>query len=82
MSDFVKLRERLPAILKALAWAFGLPIATMIIATAPGGMAEMTITAQALQIGVPLVVTFHLFRVVMANMGSQYIYACAAWILA
>ncbi len=45
MSDFVKLREQLPAILKALAWAFGLPIATMIIATAPGGMAEMTITA-------------------------------------
>ncbi len=42
----------------------------------------MTITAQALQIGVPLIVAFHLFRVVMVNMGSQYIYACAAWILA
>jgi uncharacterized protein len=62
----------------ALAWAFGLPIATMILATSPGGLAEMTITAQALQISVPLVVAFHLFRVVIVNMGTQYIYAFAA----
>jgi len=65
----------------ALAWYFDLPIATMIIATAPGGLAEMTITAQALQISVPLVVAFHLFRVVMVNMGTQYVYACAARLL-
>ena len=62
----------------ALAWYFDLPIATMIIATAPGGLAEMTITAQALHISVPLVVAFHLFRVVMVNMGTQYVYAFAA----
>jgi membrane AbrB-like protein len=61
----------------ALAWSFGLPIATMIMATAPGGLAEMTITAQALHISVPLVVAFHLFRVVVVNMGTQYIYAAA-----
>jgi uncharacterized protein len=67
------------AVAAALAWVFGLPIAAMIIATAPGGMAEMTITAQALQIGVPLVVAFHLFRVVMVNIGAQYLYAFAAW---
>ena len=36
----------------APAWAFDLPVATMIIATSPGGLAEMTITAQALQISV------------------------------
>jgi uncharacterized protein len=65
----------------ALAWAFSLPIATMIIATAPGGLAEMTITAQALKISVPLVVAFHLFRVVTVNMGTQYIYASAARVL-
>jgi membrane AbrB-like protein len=65
----------------ALAWAFGLPVATMILATAPGGLAEMTITAQALQISVPLVVAFHLFRVVVVNMGTQYIYALAARLL-
>lgn len=65
----------------ALAWYFDLPIATMIIATAPGGLAEMTITAQALQIGVPLVVAFHLFRVIMVNMGTQYVYVCAMRLL-
>jgi len=69
------------AVAAALAWVFGLPIATMIIATAPGGMAEMTITAQALQIGVPLVVAFHLCRMVMVNMGAPYIYTCAAWLV-
>ncbi|HWO40859.1 MAG TPA: AbrB family transcriptional regulator, partial [Candidatus Eisenbacteria bacterium] len=60
-----------------LARVFGLPVAAMIISTAPGGLAEMTITAQALQISVPLVVAFHLFRVVMVNMGTQYIYGLA-----
>jgi membrane AbrB-like protein len=66
----------------ALAGVFGLPIATMIIATSPGGLAEMTILAQALRVSVPLVVAFHLFRVVIVNMGTQYIYACAARVLA
>jgi membrane AbrB-like protein len=64
-----------------LSWAFKLPIATMVIATSPGGLAEMTITAQALQISVPLVVAFHLFRVVVVNMGTQYIYAWSARLL-
>ena len=45
--------------------------------TAPGGMAEMTIVAQALEIGGPLVIAFHLFRVVVVNLGTQYIYALA-----
>ena len=63
----------------ALAWLFDLPIATMIIATSPGGLAEMTILAQALHISVPLVVAFHFFRVVIVNMGTQYIYTSTAW---
>jgi membrane AbrB-like protein len=66
----------------ALAWAFRLPIATMIIATSPGGLAEMTITAQALHISVPMVVAFHLFRVVIVNMGTQYIYVWTASLFA
>ncbi|HXG52149.1 MAG TPA: AbrB family transcriptional regulator [candidate division Zixibacteria bacterium] len=70
------------AVAAVLARLFSLPIATMIIATAPGGLAEMTITAQALQISVPLVVAFHLFRVVAVNMGTQYIYAWAGRVLA
>ncbi len=62
----------------ALALAFDLPIATMIIATSPGGLAEMTITAQALHISVPLVVAFHLFRVVVVNMGTQHIFVAVS----
>jgi membrane AbrB-like protein len=58
----------------ALAWLFGLPVATMIVATSPGGLAEMTILAQALHISVPLVVAFHFFRVVVVNLGTQHIY--------
>lgn len=65
----------------ALAWAFNLPVATMIIATSPGGLAEMTITAQALHISVPLVVAFHLFRVVVVNMGTQHIFIAVSWLL-
>jgi uncharacterized membrane protein AbrB (regulator of aidB expression) len=38
----------------------------------------MTITAQALKISVPLVVAFHLFRVVIVNMGTQYIFTLMA----
>ena len=64
-----------------LAWFFDLPIATMILATSPGGLAEMTITAQALQISVPLVVAFHLFRVVVVNIGTQHIYSFGAALL-
>lgn len=64
-----------------LAWIFGLPVATMILATAPGGLAEMTITAQALHISVPLVVAFHLFRVVVVNVGTQYIFPLMAPLL-
>ena len=66
----------------ALSWAFGLPIATMLIATAPGGLAEMTILAQALKIGVPLVVAFHIFRVVVVNFGTPYIYTIGLWLRA
>ena len=62
-----------------LAWLFDLPIATMLLATSPGGLAEMTITAQALKVGVPLVVAFHLFRVIVVNMGTQYIYTFSLW---
>ena len=63
-----------------LFWGFGLSLATMIISTAPGGMPEMTIVAQSLQIGVPIVVAFHLFRVVAVTIGTQGLYALAMWL--
>jgi len=43
----------------------GIPIPTLILATAPGGIAEMGITAKVLQLGVPLVTAFHVTRVVL-----------------
>lgn len=64
----------------ALSWAFGLSLATMIISTAPGGMAEMTIVAQALQIGVPVVIAFHMVRVIIVNMGTQHIFVLGQWL--
>lgn len=63
-----------------LGWLFGLPIATMLVSTAPGGLAEMTLVAQALGIGVPLVVAFHFFRVVVVNMGAQHIFLLGRWV--
>lgn len=76
---FIMVTSALVAI--GFSWAFGLPVSTMLIATAPGGLAEMTILAQALGVGVPLVVAFHLFRVIVINMGTQYIYLAGqrAW---
>ncbi len=48
-----------------MAYASGLHPATLILATAPGGIAEMCVTAKVLQLGVPLVTAFHVARVVV-----------------
>jgi uncharacterized protein len=49
----------------ALGWGSGVPIASLVLATAPGGIAEMCITAKVLQLGVPLVTAAHVTRVVL-----------------
>jgi uncharacterized protein len=48
-----------------LAWAMGQPWPTLVLATAPGGIAEMSITAKVLRLGVPIVTAFHVTRMVM-----------------
>ena len=48
-----------------LAYASGLHPATLVLGTAPGGIAEMCITAKVLQLGVPLVTAFQVARVVV-----------------
>ena len=48
-----------------LARAFGLHPATALLATAPGGIAEMAITAKVLQLGVPVVTAFQVLRYVV-----------------
>ncbi|SDH98212.1 AbrB family transcriptional regulator [Alloyangia pacifica] len=59
------------AVLIALAFAVyaltDLPLGALLLGMAPGGMPEMAVTAHALGASVPLVLGFHLVRVVVAN---------------
>jgi membrane AbrB-like protein len=48
----------------ALSQATGLPLATLVLGTSPGGIAEMAITAKVLQLGVPVVTAFQVCRLV------------------
>jgi uncharacterized protein len=41
----------------------GLPVPSLILSVAPGGMPEMAITAKVLGLAVPLVVAFHIVRI-------------------
>jgi uncharacterized protein len=45
-------------------WALGIALISAIVATAPGGIAEMAITAKVLGLGAPVVTAFHLTRMV------------------
>ena len=49
----------------AIGVAAGVSVPSMILALAPGGIAEMCITAKVLQLGVPLVTAAHVLRVVV-----------------
>jgi len=51
-----------------VAWIGGLPLAAVVLGMAPGGMPEMAVTAKALDMAVPLVLSFHLTRTVMCNL--------------
>ncbi|MDT4872233.1 membrane protein AbrB duplication [compost metagenome] len=57
-----------------LAGATGLHPATMILGTSPGGIAEMSITAKVLQLGVPVVTAFQVCRLVavLLIVGPMY----------
>lgn len=48
-----------------LGWAMSAHPATTVLAMAPGGIAEMSITAKVLQLGVPVVTAFHVMRMVL-----------------
>jgi membrane AbrB-like protein len=49
----------------AIAATTDIHLATAVLATSPGGIAEMAITAKVLELGVPLVTAFHVTRVVI-----------------
>jgi membrane AbrB-like protein len=61
----------------ALAWAAGLAPATLVLGMAPGGIAEMCVTAKVLQLGVPLVTAFHVTRLVVLLLATPLVFAHA-----
>lgn len=59
----------------ALAAAWGLHPATAVLATTPGGIAEMAITAKVLELGVPAVTAFHVVRYVLVVLATGPIFS-------
>lgn len=57
-----------------LAVAGGLDAATLVLGTAPGGVAKMSLTVVALKLDVPLVTSLHLVRVISAALLVGLIY--------
>jgi membrane AbrB-like protein len=62
----------------AFAWGLsslaGLPWATVLLGTSPGGVAEMCITAKVLQLGVPVVTAFHVTRYLAVLLCTPLLY--------
>ena len=50
-----------------LAWAFGEPLGAMLLGTAPGGVAEMSLTGKVLGMEVALIVTLHVTRIFLVT---------------
>jgi membrane AbrB-like protein len=63
-------------------WAIGVlagvSVPSMILAMAPGGIAEMCITAKVLQLGVPLVTAAHVLRVLVLIVTTGPVFRAAA----
>jgi membrane AbrB-like protein len=57
----------------------GVPFASAVLATAPGGIAEMCITAKLLHLGVPLVTAYHLTRLVFVLLVASAAFRFATW---
>ncbi len=62
----------------AFAWALAqfthLHWATLLLGTSPGGIAEMSITAKVLQLGVPVVTAFHVTRLAAVLLLAEPMY--------
>lgn len=50
------------------------PFATLVLSAAPGGVAEMCITAKVLHLGVPMVTVCHALRVMVLTVGAPPLY--------
>lgn len=53
------------AFVTALGWLTPIPVPSLLLASSPGGMAEMSITAREMHLSVPLVTATHVLRVVL-----------------
>lgn len=64
-----------------LAKLVGLPVATLVLATSPGGIAEMSLTAKVLQLGVPVVTAFQVARMIgmVLTVGPIYRFLIRRW---
>ncbi len=51
-----------------LAWLFGEPAGTMLLGTAPGGVAEVSLTGKVLGFDVALIVTLHVTRIFLVTL--------------
>ncbi|HXF44918.1 MAG TPA: AbrB family transcriptional regulator [Burkholderiaceae bacterium] len=60
-----------------LAAAAGLPTATAILATTPGGIGEMALTAKLLALGAPIVTAFHSIRMALLVLVIGALYRAA-----
>jgi membrane AbrB-like protein len=61
-----------------LSWVSGVYLGTMLLACSPGGIAEMSITAKVLKIGVPLVTAAHVTRFVIVVLLTVPMYRLIA----
>ncbi|MEO3473324.1 AbrB family transcriptional regulator [Roseomonas sp. CAU 1739] len=62
-----------------LGWAAGLPLVSVVLGLAPGGLPEMVVTAQALVLAVPLVLGLHLVRMVLVNLLAVPLWRVVRW---
>jgi len=59
-----------------LSQVISLPIATIILASAPGGIAEMAITAKVMQLGVAIVTALQACRIIAVLLLAEPLYHC------
>jgi len=65
-----------------VAAASGLALPTAVVATTPGGIGEMAITAKVLQLGAPIVSAFHSIRMAAVVLLAGLVLPVGRWVLA
>jgi membrane AbrB-like protein len=63
-----------------LAKVAGLPTATAVLATTPGGIGEMALTAKVLKLGAPIVTAFHSLRLALVVLIVGGFFRSVTWI--